>query len=114
MVHHQCDDQTVFDLETRYCITPGSEFSCFPRCPGITFLQETFPPPTKPSPTETQAPEYPIPTQAPEYPTQTHAPEYPTQTQAPEYPESSKYLNSLYYMLVIVNVTWNNKEISFC
>ena len=37
MLELQCTDQTVFDLDTRNCITPGADFSCFPRCPGITF-----------------------------------------------------------------------------
>ena len=37
IIELQCADQTVFDLDTRMCITPGTDFSCFPRCPGITF-----------------------------------------------------------------------------
>ena len=32
-----CADRTVFDIESSLCITPGSDFNCFPRCPGVTF-----------------------------------------------------------------------------
>ena len=37
IIELQCADPTLFDLDTRNCITPGADFSCFPRCPGITF-----------------------------------------------------------------------------